>query len=341
MSNQAIFIDPSSDHFLDDKLFDTDNASLNRDGTLLPFAALRKHYEAQGIPVHTADKLRDGSKKHAINHYWSLGLLESYKDFLDDSSVRLRGFILLEPPLVQPEMYEALPELTTVFENIFIHNTHGDGYSLTNVDTRKLCKIFWPQPYGDVLPEYWANSERLNKLVVISGSHNPGNRKPEFYSERIKAISALSSYDGVDLFGRGWERWWGGHARWWPYWRYFISIRSSFRGSCSSKWPTLSQYRFSLCFENMPMSGYVTEKIFDCLYAGTVPVYWGAPDIDTLLPADAFVDMRRFSSYDEMYHFVTTMSDVEWQGMREAGRRFLQEKGAAVYRDSLLKVISL
>ncbi len=339
MTTQAVFIDPSTNHFLGDRLFDLDNLHLNRDGTLVPFARLRDHLAKQGIPVHTADKLRDGSERREINHYWSLGLLNGYESFIGDSAVRLRGFILLEPPLVQVEMYEALPKLTAHFEEVFLHNVVGDGYSLVGVRQERLRHLYWPQPYGDVLPEYWDRQQRNNKLVAIAGNHNPSGRKPELYSERIKAIATLSKRNGVDLFGRGWDRWWSRQSTWWPYWRYRRGIMSSYRGSCASKWDVLSNYRFSLCFENMPMNGYVTEKLFDCLYAGTVPVYWGAPDIYSLVPSDAFVDMRSFNNYDDMLDHILSMSEQQWQAMRKIGRDFLQNRGATVYRDSLLGVV--
>ena len=341
MTDQAVFIDPSTNHFLEDRLFDLDNHHLNRDGTLVPFAALRDHLAKKGIPVHTADKLRDGSERRDVNHYWSLGIINGYQSFLHDDSVRLRGFILFEPPIVQPKMYNALTQLSANFEEVFLHNILGDGYSLDGVVESRLRKIYWPQPYGDVLPEFWDQTNRLNKLVLIAGNHNPRFRNPEFYSERIKAVARLSKCNGIDLFGRGWEQWWSRQSLWRPYWYNRSSIMSSYRGACTSKLEVLSKYRFSLCFENMPMTGYVTEKLFDCFYAGTIPIYWGAPDINELVPSDAYIDMREFHSFEDMFDRVQKLSDREWINMREAARDFLRGRGTTQYRDSLLNVISL
>lgn len=46
----------------------------------------------------------------------------------------------------------------------------------------------------------------------------------------------------------------------------------------------LKQFRFNLCPENSDNKGYVTEKIFDSIKAGCIPIYWGSenkpePDI--------------------------------------------------------------
>lgn len=341
MTHQAVFIDPSSDHFLQDRLFDIDDHDLNRDGTLLPFIRLKEHLAAQGVPAFTADKLRNGAERRTVNHYWSLGITDHYRKLAAERDVRLRGFLLMEPPLVRPDLYASLPEITAAFDAVYVHNTVGDGYSLDNVMRHKLRPLFWPQPYDDVLATYWDNTQRHNKLVVIAGNHNPGLRKPELYSERIKAVAELSDHQGIDLFGRGWERWWSRQSLWWPYWRYRRQIMGNYHGACVSKWTVLSAYRFCLCYENMPMTGYVTEKLFDCLYAGTVPVYWGAPNIASIMPSSAYVDMRRFKTRPEMLDYIQSMSESEWQGMRDAGRQFILTRGAELYYNSLIRSISI
>lgn len=41
------------------------------------------------------------------------------------------------------------------------------------------------------------------------------------------------------------------------------------------KLKVLSEYKFSLCYENSSYPGYVTEKLLHAKVAGTVPIYWG------------------------------------------------------------------
>ncbi|KAK7362633.1 hypothetical protein VNO77_04751 [Canavalia gladiata] len=48
---------------------------------------------------------------------------------------------------------------------------------------------------------------------------------------------------------------------------------------------TLKRYKFSLAFENSNEEDYVTEKFFQSLVAGTVPVVVGAPNIQDFAPA--------------------------------------------------------
>ena len=40
--------------------------------------------------------------------------------------------------------------------------------------------------------------------------------------------------------------------------------------------------------------GYMTEKIWDSFKAKTVPVYWGASNIEEYVPKNCFIDYRDF-----------------------------------------------
>ena len=102
------------------------------------------------------------------------------------------------------------------------------------------------------------------------------------------------------------------------------TARRAWRGSVASKSATLSGYTFAICFENMVMQGWVTEKIFDCLVAGTIPIYLGAPDIEDWVDPECFVDMRRFSGYDELREYLLGLSPAEIAAYREAGREYFR-----------------
>jgi hypothetical protein len=65
----------------------------------------------------------------------------------------------------------------------------------------------------------------------------------------------------------------------------------------SAKQGVIARYKFTLAFENSISRDYVTEKFFDPLLAGSVPVYLGAPNIEEFAPGDnCFVDASRFDS---------------------------------------------
>lgn len=53
----------------------------------------------------------------------------------------------------------------------------------------------------------------------------------------------------------------------------------------------LSNYKFYLAFENAPIDDYVSEKVFEGLFAGSIPIYRGAQSIGQFMPAnDSFIN---------------------------------------------------
>jgi alpha(1,3/1,4) fucosyltransferase len=334
-----IYIDPSYSSFNADGLFNLSDTALNRDDQLKPFFRLREFLNSSGINVQTADFLvSDSSKNEKNSDYISLGILENYESIFINKKARLAAFVIMEPPVVAPHLYAELPKLTKLFDRVYIHNIHGDGYSLEGVDKNKLHKMFYPVPYNDVIPKYWDNKKRMKRIVVINGSHNPHSRGREQYSLRIKAMSELAKAGVVDLYGVGWNRWWSRSAFWLPYWTNFRSLMSIYKGKCDSKFEVLQKYEFCLCFENMSMDGYITEKMFDCLYAGTIPLYVGPPDIFKYIPEDVFVDCRKYSSWKEMWEDVSSMSPEEIETMKFAGCNFLKSNAARKFYDAINSV---
>jgi hypothetical protein len=68
-------------------------------------------------------------------------------------------------------------------------------------------------------------------------------------------------------------------------------------GPLSRKHQIISRYKFTLAFENAISRDYVTEKFFDPLLAGSVPVYLGAPNVEEFAPGDhCFIDASHFDS---------------------------------------------
>lgn len=340
-----VLIDPPYKAFYGDKIFDVSDASINRDGTLEPFRRLKEKWEGAGVPVHTADYyLRSAKALRAEKvpcRYYSLGITDNIEFLSGQENVSLEAFVVMEPPVVAPHLYRALPALTKRFKRVYLSNVHGDGYSLEGVDRKKLHKFYWPFPYNDVLPGLWDNQVRMNRIAVISSNHNPilynlrhlvlGAPKSELYSRRIYAVAALAATGDIDLYGPRWEEWWSPFSMWPPYWKNRAALLSVYKGRCGAKHEVLSRYRFSLCFENMFMTDYITEKILDCICSGTIPLYLGAKNIEDLIPRDVYVDCRGVSSWEEMWRQARSMPEARVREMREAGREFMRTGGLRYY----------
>lgn len=127
----------------------------------------------------------------------------------------------------------------------------------------------------------------------------------ELYFDRLRAIRyfADSNNGDFDLYGHFWEQPipYSSHA---TEKKYRGAIQKSYRGEVDDKMELLKKYKFSICFENTIFGGYVTEKIFDSMFSGCIPVYWGAPDITDFVPANTFIDFRKFKDYKELDQYL-------------------------------------
>lgn len=103
------------------------------------------------------------------------------------------------------------------------------------------------------------------------------------HPKRREAIEYFKSSKVLDLFGKG-----------------FCEI--------DDKIEILQHYKFTLCFENIEMPGYVTEKMIHAIQAASIPVYWGAPNVAEIIPPNLFVDASKFDSWGELYIHLYTMT---------------------------------
>jgi hypothetical protein len=72
----------------------------------------------------------------------------------------------------------------------------------------------------------------------------------------------------------------------------------------------IASYPFYLAFENCRETDYVTEKLFRPLSLGTVPLYWGAPNVSEFLPSpDAAIVLDDISPRDLASLLTDTAAD--------------------------------
>jgi len=56
-----------------------------------------------------------------------------------------------------------------------------------------------------------------------------------------------------------------------------------------NKADALRDYKFNVCIENLQHPNWFTEKLIDCLRTGTVPIYWGCPNISDYFNTEGFI----------------------------------------------------
>jgi hypothetical protein len=68
----------------------------------------------------------------------------------------------------------------------------------------------------------------------------------------------------------------------------------------SNKKSVMSKYLFYLAFENQNVDDYITEKLWGPLEAGTVPVYYGAPNVKDHVPNRSIIAVSDFDSVEAL-----------------------------------------
>ena len=185
----------------------------------------------------------------------------------------------------------------------------------------------------------WTGRDKLC-CAVAGNKHIKMDDMRDLYSKRVETFRWFeqNAPDDFDLFGTGWER---TAARSGLLGKLESSMLAKFyawtnvrpfpcyRGTIARKRDTLERYRFSICYENISdLPGYITEKIFDCFFAGCIPVYWGASNICDYVPQTCFVDRRKFSDHESLHHFLTSMAEADYIAYQIAIREFLTSQSA-------------
>ncbi|KAG0293337.1 4-alpha-L-fucosyltransferase [Linnemannia gamsii] len=102
----------------------------------------------------------------------------------------------------------------------------------------------------------------------------------------------------------------GGHSYGWC--SNNIDFPDELQGREKESWQykkqqTLASYPFGLAAENSNCLGYVTEKFYDILASGAIPVYMGAPDIADFVPEGSYINVKDFATYDDLIHHMKTV----------------------------------
>ena len=174
---------------------------------------------------------------------------------------------------------------------------------------------------------------------MIAGAHVNFFSRNENYSERLNALHELARLDFIDLYGQGWDRWSIKRLMNPAYVKTKRQLREVYKGKVEDKRACYANYDFAVCFENQDSTGYITEKIFDCLMAGCIPIYKGAPDISKYVPEECYINFSCFDSYHALYDFMMIMSDVEINRYREAAKEFIYSDAYLEFYNSLENMI--
>ena len=145
-------------------------------------------------------------------------------------------------------------------------------------------------PYTYLYPEYQSAMKNLAKPkskginAFISSSYNK--------SGRVEYLKNLMEHLNIDSYGRIFNNY---------------KIPSMDHGK-STKEALLPDYKFTIAFENSISEDYVTEKFFQPLAFGSVPIYLGAPNINDFAPGEnCFINVKNYKTPQELAEYIKVL----------------------------------
>lgn len=85
---------------------------------------------------------------------------------------------------------------------------------------------------------------------------------------------------------------------------------------------TLKDYMFSIVVENFVDDLYFTEKILNCFATGTIPIYLGAKNIDSVFDKNGIL---HFNSFEEFNNIIDKLSENEYYSRIQAVKNNFQK----------------
>lgn len=143
-------------------------------------------------------------------------------------------------------------------------------------------------PVPDYMPAIWYHGNSFRELDTLDAppKHQAcswitsGINRSLNHQKRLNFLKMIVEKNlEVDIYGRNLPNW------------------SKSGGSLNNKWHGMAPYYYNLAIENYAGNDlYVSEKLWDSLLAWCLPIYYGGPAADKLLPPGSFL---RLPSLDE------------------------------------------
>lgn len=273
---------------------------------------------------------------------------------LVDNYEKLKASIFVDYPLVPSkkaiEIFNLdIPKILITDENKYLRpsvwskdNLKFFDYIFCNDDDYVDNKKFFKHHAHDHFKDLNLNFKILKKefkdkkfLSMISWNKKY-NSKYLNYKKRFNVIDWFEKYHSneFDLYGPNWDEFvfpWDLPVLRRLNSKRFIKLRSAFgnkystwKGKVSNKANCINDYKFVFVFENTELiNGYITEKIFDVFYGGSIPIYLGAKNINNYINDRCFINLRDFENLNDLYNYLKSIDSVKYQEMLNEVNKFL------------------
>ena len=158
--------------------------------------------------------------------------------------------------IVQPQIkyfLQNIDKFKEIYKKIFVHD-----YDLLSFgDNIEYCP-----PAANCT---WVKNRGIHKKTKLVSMVSSGKQMCEghfFRNNKMKEYQSMNL--PIDYYGRKFN----------PF---------------NKKEDVLNDYYFSITIENEKYSNYYTEKLMDCFACGTIPIYYGTPQLNTMFNMDGII----------------------------------------------------
>ena len=277
----------------------------------------------------------------------------------DSEKLAIKGahrFVLqgLESRFYASHFYDSLNRRAPQYDYVMTFR-----HMLLDIHPKKQCiPIHYPvysQKDIDCIPSLSFQGKKGDIVYVLSNKQNGGKRLPVdrhasieynlkvtlayflkpfsktlrqikgtgLFGYRRDIIEFLAEQKGLsfDLFGRGWDNLDDIQSE-----KFRKAIESLHPKAVDDKTKVISHYKYALAIENNRDFDYITEKIFDVMMSGSVPIYLGAPNVEEYIPKDCFINAAEYSSFEELFSYVKSIDEEQYSQYQKNIRNFLSSE---------------
>lgn len=192
---------------------------------------------------------------------------DKYIDYdFDQVESKIKIFWLLEPKAVMPYGYPKIIEIEDKFDYILTYDT----------ELLKRNKKYLKYVVGQsrVYEPKIHNKTKMFSMIASNKSFTPG------HAFRHKISQKLTNKHNIDMWGSGYK-------------------------SFESKIEPLSEYYFSVSVTNSKVDNYFTEILVDNFMLGTIPIFWGCPNINEYFDENGIISFDSIPELDEILSKLT------------------------------------
>ena len=156
-----------------------------------------------------------------------------------------------------------------------------DNYDYTLTHDPELLKKYPDKTKYYIIGGCWVKDNNYglyNKSKNISMIYSD---KKQIEGHKLRHEVANNFSSNIDLYGRGTNR------------------------PILQKEDALIDYRYSVTIENTKQENYITEKLIDSLVVGTIPIYWGCPNLSKFFNMDGIIT---FNNIDELKNIIPQLN---------------------------------